>query len=132
MALNARYREVEQRVAITESTLAQWQATVWAKQIEERVAALERVHTERLDMHVARLLALEDAAMSATDFKVHLGLRERVQALEQENAAQEACHTAIDCDECPTPVYQPVWCRMHNPIHERKPEPQPLPQEELE
>ena len=32
-----------ERVATIESTLAQWQATVWAKQIEQRVATLEQV-----------------------------------------------------------------------------------------
>ena len=32
-------------------------------ELRERVAALEQVHTERLDMHVRRLLALEEACM---------------------------------------------------------------------
>ena len=33
------------------------------KALEKRVAALEQVHTERLDMHVERLLALEEACV---------------------------------------------------------------------
>ena len=37
--------EHSQRLEAIESTLAQWQATVWAKQIEQRVATLEQVTT---------------------------------------------------------------------------------------
>ena len=43
MQVDEHLRELEERVATTESTLAQWQATVWAKQIEQRVAALEEL-----------------------------------------------------------------------------------------
>ena len=58
--------EHSKRLDAIESTLAQWQATVWAKQIEQRVADIEAA--------AVRVAMAHD--------KVYNGLRERVAALE--------------------------------------------------
>ena len=71
MQVDEHLRELEERVATTESTLAQWQATVWAKQIEERVAALEQ--------HPGNPAAHPDLCTVAS----HLGVLKRLQALEE-------------------------------------------------
>ena len=42
--------EHSKRLDAIESTLAQWQATVWAKQIEQRVAALEHALSKLHDI----------------------------------------------------------------------------------
>ena len=83
------WEKLEQRVAITESTLAQWQATVWAKQIEQRVATLEQVTAGppegpgfgQLEQRVA---ALEHSVIvQPQEFESFQNLEERVAALEE-------------------------------------------------
>jgi hypothetical protein len=77
--------------------------------LDDRIAKWARKHDKD---HKEMWTAIHEIAELANEVP---WLENRLVEVEWELEAQELCHLAGDCNECPIPVGKrlPVWCRTH-------------------